>query len=225
MINVDFHCHTIYSNDSLQKPTQLIQAARKKGLHKVVITDHNTIIGALEAQQIAPDLIIVGEEVKTSEGELLAAFVTEKVPKGLQPMEAIQRLKAQNAFISVSHPFDAARSGWRLETLQKLAHYFDAIEVFNARCSTHKQNKLAAEFARSYDLPGTAGTDAHQPGELGKTMTILPDFKDADELRIAIRQATYQTHLSPYWVHFGSITAHFIKLLIPGKQISIVNKG
>jgi predicted metal-dependent phosphoesterase TrpH len=225
MIKVDFHCHTHYSSDSLQTPAQLIQAARKKGLQKVVVTDHNSIMGALEAQQIAPDLVIIGEEVKTSEGELLAIFVSERVPKGLDPMEAIQRLKAQNAFISVSHPFDITRSGWKLETLQKLAPYFDAIEIFNARCLLSKQNRLAAEFARSHNLPGTTGTDAHLSVELGRTVTVLPSFSNTDELKSAIREATYQTHLAPYWVHFGSMAAHFVKRLIPNKQISILNKG
>ncbi len=225
MIKVDFHCHTHYSSDSLQTPAQLVKTARNKGLQKVVVTDHNSILGALEAKQIAPDLVIIGEEVKTSEGELLAVFVSEKVPKGLDPMEAIQRLKAQNAFISVSHPFDFTRSGWKLETLKKLAPYFDAIEIFNARCLLLKQNQLAVEFAHLYNLPGTAGTDAHLSAELGRTVTVLPSFSNTDELRSAIREATYQTHLSPYWVHFGSMAAHFIKKLIPNKQVPILNKG
>ena len=120
-LRVDFHCHTIHSSDSLTRIPAIIQAARRIGLDKLVITDHNTIDGALEAFQLAPDLVIVGEEVKTTEGEFLAAFVTEPLPKKLEPFEALSRLKDQGAFISISHPFDPVRSGWSRETLERLA--------------------------------------------------------------------------------------------------------
>ena len=71
-----------------------------------MVTDHNCLAGAREAYAAAPDLVIIGEEVQTTEGEFLAAFVSEEVPKGLEPMDALKRLRDQGAFISVSHPFD-----------------------------------------------------------------------------------------------------------------------
>ena len=83
MLKVEFHCHTLYSNDSLTTPQQLVDAARKKGLDRVVVTDHNTIAGGIEAQMIDPERIIVGEEIMTTRGELLAAFVREEIPAGL----------------------------------------------------------------------------------------------------------------------------------------------
>jgi len=56
---VEFHCHTCYSPDCLVTPRALVQRARELGLDRIVITDHNTIRGALEAQALAPDLVIV----------------------------------------------------------------------------------------------------------------------------------------------------------------------
>ncbi len=132
-MKVDFHSHTHYSSDSLTPIQSLIDAARRRGLDRIVVTDHNSIHGALEAHALAPDLVIVGEEVQTTQGEFLAAFVKEVVPKRLEPAEALARLKAQGAFISISHPFDAQRSGWPLETLEWLAPQIDAVEVLNAR--------------------------------------------------------------------------------------------
>ena len=63
MLKTEFHCHTIYSKDSLVAPVRLIETCRRKGIGRVIITDHNTIVGAVEAKKIAPDLVVVGEEL------------------------------------------------------------------------------------------------------------------------------------------------------------------
>ena len=214
-MKVDFHVHSEASPDSLMRIPALIRATRKAGLDRVVITDHNSISGALEAQQLAPELIIVGEEVRTTAGELLAAFVTQPVPAGLNPMEALKRLRDQAAFISISHPFDPYRSGWNLEQLEQLAPLVDAIEIVNARALAMNYNTRAIEFARAHGLAGTVGSDAHQPGEIGKAALSLPDFNDAESLKDSILQGEYVGGLSPAWVHLGSTWAKVVKKLGP----------
>ncbi len=211
MLKVDFHSHTYYSPDSLTTIEELIIAARKQGLDKLVVTDHNRLGGAREAYAAAPDLIIIGEEVQTTQGEFLAAFVSEELPKGLEWQEALKRLKDQNAFISLSHPFDPQRSGWPLETLIQLAPQVDAIEVFNARVFNQEHNKQAADFAREYNLAGTAGTDGHHPSEIGKAYAFVPDFHDADSLRSAIKDASVGGNLASPFVHFYSTWARLEK--------------
>lgn len=211
MFKVDFHSHTIYSADSLASVSQQIAAARACGLDRLVITDHNTLRGALEAHAAAPDLIIVGEEVQTTEGELLAAFVTREVPRGLEPMEALKKLKDQGAFISVSHPFDPHRSGWRLETLEMLAPLVDAIETRNGRMIKGDYNTLAEEFAAQHNLSGTAGSDGHHPSEIGRVYSLLPPFYNAESLRIAIRGAQSCGKISSPMVHFHSTWARIVK--------------
>ncbi len=47
---VEFHCHTYASKDSLTKIHDLVAIAHKRGLDRLVITDHNTISGALKAR-------------------------------------------------------------------------------------------------------------------------------------------------------------------------------
>lgn len=211
MLKVDFHCHTYHSPDSLTTIDDLISNIKKRGLDRVVVTDHNCLAGAQEAHNAAPDLIIVGEEVQTSEGEFLAAFVTREVPKGLKPMEAYKRLRDQGAFISVSHPFDPQRSGWSNKSLLEIAPIVDAIEVFNARVLDMTMNLKAEEFARAHNLSGTAGSDGHHPSEVGRAYSILPDFSNADELRSVINQAVSAGRLSSPLVHFYSSWARFVK--------------
>jgi predicted metal-dependent phosphoesterase TrpH len=211
MLRVEFHCHTHASQDSLVAPEELVQACRDKGIDRVVVTDHNSIAGALEAQRFAPELVVVGEEIKTTEGEFLCAFVQEEVPRGLKPIEALQRLKGQGAFISVSHPFDPWRAHWSAESLDQILEHIDAIETFNARCLLPRFNHRAMEYAREMGLPGTAGSDAHTLAELGRGLMLLPEFEDAEGLRRVIGQAQFQTRRSGLLARFGSRYAAFSK--------------
>src|SRR5215216_3067134 len=159
MMKVEFHSHTNASKDSLTRPVDLIAAARRKGLDRLVITDHNTIAGARAAQALDPEVVIVGEEIMTTRGEILAAFVTEEIPRGLNPMETIQRLRDQGAFISVSHPFDRLRSGgWRENDLIAIIPLVDAIEVYNSRCMNPGFNRDASRFAERHNIAGTVGS-------------------------------------------------------------------
>lgn len=211
MLKVDFHSHTFHSPDSLTSIEELINSARAHKLDRIVVTDHNCLSGAREAYAAAPDLVIIGEEVQTTEGEFLAAFVSEEVPKGLEPMDALKRLRDQGAFISISHPFDPQRSGWPLTRLIALAPLVDAIEIANARVLNQVMNEHAVQFAQQHNLPGTAGSDAHHPSEIGRVYSIVPEFSDADSLRESIRQATVAGKVSFPLVHLYSSWARIVK--------------
>ena len=193
MLKTEFHCHTIYSKDSLVSPVRLIETCRRKGIGRVIITDHNTIAGAVEAKKIAPDLVVVGEEIMTTKGEILAAFVREEIPAMLSPEEVIGRLRDQGAFISISHPFDFTRRGhWQEDNLLEIFPQIDAIETFNARCLLPRMNQQAQVFARMHDIASTVGSDAHTLFELGRATLTLPKFNSGNELRAAIRQGVPQ---------------------------------
>jgi predicted metal-dependent phosphoesterase TrpH len=212
ILHVEFHCHTIASADSLTSPARLLETCRRKGIDRVVITDHNTIQGALRAKELDPERVIIGEEIMTQTGEILAAFVREEIPPGLPARETIDRLRDQGAFISVSHPFDSMRSGsWLRHDLIDIANLVDAIEIFNARCMLPSYNSQAHAFAKEYKLPGTAGSDAHAPSELGMARMLLPPFDDSAGLRSALQKVEYRLRLSGPWVHFYSRYAYWRK--------------
>src|SRR5262249_45068783 len=141
---------------------------KKRGVDRIAITDHNTAEGALAMQKLAPDLVIVGEEIMTTQGEILAYFVSESVPARLTPQETIKRLRAQEAVISIAHPYDRLRKGaWQEVDLLKIVDQIDAIEIFNARCLYREDNEKALAFAQKHGLPGTAGSDGHSFPEYG----------------------------------------------------------
>lgn len=211
---IEFHCHTIYSKDSLTPPNRLVEMCRRKGIDRVVVTDHNTISGARVCQALDPERVIVGEEIMTTRGEILAAFVSEEIPNGLSPQEAIRRLKDQDAFISVSHPFDRQRKGhWQEEHLLEILPQVDAVEVYNSRCMQPQFNDQARQFAEKHNIPGTVGSDAHAAFELGRSLMLLETFEGAEGLRRVIRSGIPRVKWSPPWIHFVSRYATIYKML------------
>ena len=212
MIKTEFHCHSCYSKDSLVTLQALHSTCQKKGIQRLVITDHNNIEGAILARQLDPSLFIIGEEIMTQQGELLGIFLKELVPAGLPASKAIELLRSQDAFISVSHPFDALRPGhWKIDDLLGIASNIDAIEVFNSRCLNPWFNALAGNFAQQHHLLGTVGSDAHSTHELGTATLSLPDFFDAASLRAALALAQPHVRLSNPFVHFYSRFAKWRK--------------
>jgi predicted metal-dependent phosphoesterase TrpH len=212
LLKIEFHCHTVFSKDSLTQPKTLVDVARRKGIDRLIVTDHNSIGGALKAKSIDPELVILGEEIMTTRGELLAAFVTEEIPKGLEPGEAISHLREQGAFISVSHPLDPMR-GWEMAHLLEIIPLVDAIETFNSRCMDARYNLQAQEFARQHNLSGTVGSDAHTTRELGRATLTVEKFTDAEGLRRVIRSGVENVRLSSPLIHLTSRYASTIKKL------------
>ena len=164
MLRVEFHAHTIYSKASLVTPERLVKACHRKSIDRVVITDHNTTEGARAAHNLDSEMVIIGEEIMTTKGEVLAAYVKDEIPAGLSPQETVRLLKEQKSFISISHPFVVARSGhWQFEDLLEILPDVDAIEVYNSRCWLPLFNRQAKNFADRMNIPGTVGSDAHAP--------------------------------------------------------------
>src|SRR3970282_2279336 len=169
MLTLELHSHTHASGDCLMRPADIVRTCERKGLHQLAVTDHDTPRGARELRALAPELVIGGEEIMTTQGELLAYFVTEEIPPGLSPAETIARLRGQGAGISVSHPFGRLRKGaWREADLAAILPLVDAIEVFNARCIYPEDNARALAFAQDHAKLGTVGSDAHSHRELGR---------------------------------------------------------
>ena len=71
--------------------------------------------------------MIVGEEILTKKGEILAVFVKEALPKGIEPIEAFKRLRDQGAFISLSHPYAPMRHGWTEAEMEETASFLDKV--------------------------------------------------------------------------------------------------
>jgi predicted metal-dependent phosphoesterase TrpH len=170
---LDLHVHTSASFDSIASPESVIRAAAARGLTHVAITDHDRIDGAIAAQELArtlaPELtVIVGQEVKTSGGDLIGAFLERPVPTGLSPAHAIAEIRAQGGLVGIPHPFDRFRGSLLTdELMDAVAPLVDWVEVHNARIMVGNGNERAARFAAANGLRGVAVSDAHSAMEIG----------------------------------------------------------
>lgn len=173
---IDLHCHTNASFDSLASPASVVRAAASRGLTHLAITDHDRIDGALRARDAAPAglTVIVGEEVRTREGDLVCVFLERPVPSGLPVFEAIAAARDQGALVGIPHPFDRYRASLLMNPdLEDLAERVDWVETWNARLVGRGGNERATTFARTRGLPGIAVSDAHSILEVGVAYSIV----------------------------------------------------
>ena len=177
-IRVDLHTHTRHSPDASLSPAELVQRARDAGLDRIAVTDHGEIEGALEARELAPDLVIVGEEIRCAGWtELIGLFLSERIPMGLPLEEVVERIRDQDAVVYAPHPYAYPfRPGWHLRRAISVA---DVVEVFNARAFLSVWTRTADSAARARALPRAAGSDAHFPSEVGRAHTEMASFSSA----------------------------------------------
>lgn len=192
MIKVDLHVHTKYSGDSIFTFENLINACKKMGVDCVAITDHDTIEGALKFREIAshfakasqdkPFNVIVGEEIRTNDGEISGLFLNEEIPPGLSAEETIARIKSQGGLVYIPHPYSFfRREAMYIDKLHEIYSNADIIECYNGRNFLFFENKRAIKFARERNIIMGAGSDAHHQGEIGNILIEMEDFNTKEE--------------------------------------------
>ena len=192
----DLHLHTDAS-DGTASVRDVLSRAAEVGLGVVAITDHDTIDGALEARRLAGGFgvaVIVGEEVSTTEGHLLALFIEEALPAGRPAAETIAAAHAQGGLCIAAHPYDWAVPSMGAAGLHRRCRGagtgewpLDAIEGLNAGVTRPVGivNHLGQRVAHRLGLPAVAGSDAHTLATVGRAYTLFPGRTAAD-LRLAI---------------------------------------
>ena len=182
---IDFHIHSKYSFDCFLEPSRIVKLCRLRGIDGIAVTDHDTMDGIPEFQELAPDLfIIAGEEISTRGGDILGLFLKEKIKPNSDPLQVVGEIRAQGGLAILAHPFK-----WpHLIRDEAFLSIFDALEVFNARNNISVpflENAMASRAIKKFQLAYLAGSDTHEGFELGKAKTIL-DFskEEADEAKI-----------------------------------------
>jgi predicted metal-dependent phosphoesterase TrpH len=143
------------------------------------------------AGTLAPSLtVIVGQEIRTTAGDLIGAFLSAPIPPGLSPAEAIAAVRAQGGLVGLAHPFDRFRGSvgrGAASALEAVASAVDWIEAWNARLLLGDGNGRAAALASRLGVPAIAVSDAHTTMEVGIAATILAgDVSSPDGLRAAL---------------------------------------
>ncbi len=190
-INADLHMHSNFSKDCTHTVESIIRTAREIGLGAIALTDHNEIKGAFLARELAEGdpFVIVAEEIKSKEGEVIGLFLQEHIPGKLSFDETLSRIKEQGALVYVPHPFDALRTTPTYRALVDNLHRIDVIEIYNAKVALSSFNLSAERFAAKYNIVAGAGSDAHVLQALGTAMLRMPKFHDPESFMAALWEA------------------------------------
>jgi predicted metal-dependent phosphoesterase TrpH len=196
----DIHIHTTYSDGTAGVAAVLERVARSTDLRLIAITDHDTIAGALQARQLAGEFgveVIVGEEVSTAEGHLLALFIDRWLPPGRPAAETIAAVHAQGGLCVAAHAFDPlvpslGRAGLdRRCTGARAGEWpLDGVEVFNASSWIAASNRRADVFGAATGLARCGGSDSHSLATIGRGYTVFPGAGADDLYRAIVRGQT-----------------------------------
>jgi predicted metal-dependent phosphoesterase TrpH len=203
-VRVDCHLHTALSGDAVTTIDELAGRVAETGIDVVCITDHNVTAAAVAAAERGIGArVIVGEEVRTPDGDIIGLFLTERIPYVLPVIDVTGLIRAQGGLIYLPHPFDPARPSLGRVAGQLCAGGLaDVIEVFNAKIADPALNQQAASLADRYGLPGGAGSDAHDPDGVGAAYLEMPDFDGPASFLAALQQAKvvgeYRPHAPRY---------------------------
>ena len=183
-MKIDLHCHSEASHDS-STPLGLIPGrCLDRDVSVQAITDHDQIWGAIELKEMVEAgneaewrrlTVIVGQEVSTSEGEIIGLFIEEAIPPGLIPEKTVEMIKDQGGLVLLPHGFDPMKR-WRLrpEALERIAGFIDIVETFNSRISHIQWNQAAVNWSKERDILMSAGSDAHTLSDIGSAWVEVP---------------------------------------------------
>jgi predicted metal-dependent phosphoesterase TrpH len=155
------------------------------GISPVFLTDHNTITGALKLREAGVN-VVVGEEVMTTDGELIGLFLAEEIPEGLSASEAVRRIKAQGGLVYLEHPYDPFRRHLTEEAIEALADTIDIVEVWNGR-SDQQINQRAMQLCEVLGAAPGAGSDAHGLPDVGCVYVEMGEFQGAQDFLEKLR--------------------------------------
>lgn len=223
----DFHIHTRFSRDSILGEERFIRVALERGLTHVAVTNHNNVEGAVAVRDKVAELglddrltVVLGEEVSTSDGEVVGVFLQRTIPRGLSADETADAIHEQGGLVSIPHAYDPFRASHIREAplLALLeAGKVDMIEVFNSRVTFQRHNLAAAELAARYGVPGIAASDSHSSFEIAMSFNALPAFSSATELKAALpanewhgSRSTVLIHLTTRWAVWSNVVRKWL---------------
>jgi len=206
LIRVDCHLHTALSGDAVTSIDELAERVEQERLDVVFITDHNVTAAAVAAAERGIGArVIVGEEIRTQDGDVIGLFLTDRVPYVLPLAEAIAKIRERGGLVYLPHPFDPGRSTLKPAISERLCAdgIADVVEVFNAKIEDQQHNVQAAKLAARYDLPGGAGSDAHDPDGIGAAYLEMPDFDGPADFLAALRHASVVGEYRPHAIRYA----------------------
>lgn len=182
MYKIDLHTHSTASRDGGISLSQYEALLSKGTLDCVAVTDHNKIENALALQRKLGDIVIVGEEIMSTAGEIIGLYLIERIKPGLSPLETVKTIKDQGGLVYIPHAFETLRKGLGSGVLEELIEFIDIVEVCNGRSILQNRHSQAVVWAKLNRISGAASSDAHGLQAIGNTYTQLMECPNRGNL-------------------------------------------
>ncbi len=193
MVSIDLHTHSQASPDGSLTEANYRQMLQTGVLDYIAITDHNTAEFALEMRRKLGNKIIVGEEIRTTKGEIIGLYLTRTIPKLLSPEDTIRHIREQGGLVCIPHPFENVRRGMKLADLDEIADEVDMVEVHNGRAVFQNKSQQAYAWVKTHQCMGVANSDSHAVPGWGRTYTVLSAMPERETLLELLAGAQYHT--------------------------------
>jgi predicted metal-dependent phosphoesterase TrpH len=200
----DLHVHTLAS-DGTSSVTEILDHVEAEGVLDVIaIADHERIDAAVAARHLAEDRgltvrVVVGEEITTRGGHLLAVFLERPVPSLRSLRWSIEAVHDQGGLAIPAHPlvpYPLCAQGFVLRRLlgdDDPAVRPDALETFNPTALGRYWHGRVVRFAAEHGLAQVGNSDAHAAAAVGTGWTTFPG-RTPDDVRAAILAGTTSHH-------------------------------
>ncbi|HEX5578058.1 MAG TPA: PHP-associated domain-containing protein [Candidatus Limnocylindria bacterium] len=225
----DMHLHTLYSDGTVGVEALLRHIETNTDLDLVAITDHERLDGALRAREMhaAGDYhfeLVVGEEITTRRGHVLALFIDERIP-ALRPLpETLERIHDQGGLAIAAHPLAPLTPSLGRRSLLALhhdpdpRHQLDAIELFNpsaaGQARRRTRRRLNEELLR---LAPVGNSDAHVLEHVGTGWTWFPGTSAADYRQAIAERATEPA--GEQWSSWHNVSVYGRQLVAKGRHL------
>jgi predicted metal-dependent phosphoesterase TrpH len=192
----DLHVHTLASDGVSGVEEILAFVVAETALDVIAIADHERVDAAHAARAIArardlPLEVVIGEEVSTRGGHLLALFIEEAVPPLRSLRETIGLVHEQGGLAIPAHPlfpYPLCAQAWTLRSLLDAKDPQvrpDALEAFNPTTFGRPVHRRVVAFAAERGLAVVGNSDAHEASTVGTGWTTFRG-RTGDDLRAAI---------------------------------------
>jgi predicted metal-dependent phosphoesterase TrpH len=215
----DLHMHSTYS-DGIGTIQQILHhVEHNTDLDVIALTDHDVVEGALRARDLWAKGsyrfdFIVGEEISTKEGHMLALFIEKRIPPHLSMERSIDLVHEQGGLAIVAHPLNPIfRHSCQRDVLDRIFVnndiWLDGIETWNASFCGIGANRLAMSANREvYGWPEVGNSDAHTLHAIGRGCTWF-EGSTAQEVRATIESGVSAPGGKLWRMHDFLRLAHF----------------
>lgn len=208
MAKADLHLHSRLSDGFPTIEALLAYVEHNTTLDVIAVTDHEDATGGQRARELAAKRgyrceVIVGAEVTTWQGHLLALFI-EEAPKSFRSIEAtLEAVHGAGGLAVIPHPMSWLTRSLSRRTIDRIiargepGSTFDAIELCNPSPAGRVTSRRAIRENGRWGLSATGSSDAHHLLHVGTGWTEF-EGGGAEGLRRAILGRTAVARMSAY---------------------------